>query len=244
MKIKGVVEEFVYGPNEKIYIGDDGDVTFMSPDATALSANTEIYQIMQTMEEMAGAPREAMGFRSPGEKTKYEVQVLENASNRIFLNKTAHFEKAFLEKILNAMLETARRNVNQAERLRIEDKDLNFTDFLTVTKEDIIARGKLRAVGARRFARKANILQELSQFSATPLGQDPTIKVHFSGYKTARLIEELLEITEYGLVGKDASVAEQAETAQLAQNMQQVMMEEEQAALDASQTGMAQGPIA
>lgn len=243
MKVKGVVEEFDYAPNTKIYVGDDGDVSFMSPDATALTANTEIFQIMQLMEEMAGAPREAMGFRSPGEKTKYEVQVLENASNRIFLNKTAHFEKAFLEKILNSMLETARRNVEQAEKLRIEDKDLNFVDFLTVTKEDILAQGTLRAMGARRFARKANILQELSQFSATPLGQDPMIKSHFSGYKTARLIEDLLELNEYGLVSKDVAITEQAETAQLANNMQQVLMEEEQASLDASQNGMAQGPV-
>lgn len=242
MKIKGFVEEFVYGPNEKIYVGDDGDVTFMNPDATALSANTEIFQIMQLMEEMAGAPREAMGFRSPGEKTKYEVQVLENASNRVFLNKTAHFEKAFLEKVLNAMLESARRNVSDAELVRIEDPDLNFIDFLRVSKEDIVAKGKIRAMGARRFARKANVLQELSQFAATPLGQDPTVKVHFSGYKMAKLIEELLELGEYNLVGKDVSVAEQAETAQLANNIQQVLMEEEAAGLDATgQAGMAQG---
>lgn len=244
MKIKGFVEEFVYGPNEKIYVGDDGDVTFMSPDATALSANTEIFQIMQLMEEMAGAPREAMGFRSPGEKTKYEVQTLENASNRIFLNKTAHFEKAFLEKILNAMLEVARRNMSEAEEVRVQDPDLNFIDFMKVSKEDIVARGKIRAMGARRFARKANVLQELSQFAATPLGQDPTIKVHFSGYKLARLIEELLEIGEYNLVSKDVSVAEQAETAQLANNIQQVLMEEEAAVSDpaSNQNRMAQGP--
>lgn len=246
MKIKGFVEEFEYGPNEKIYVGDDGDVTFMSPDATALSANTEIFQILQMMEEMAGAPREAMGFRTPGEKTKYEVQVLENAANRVFLNKTAHFEKAFLEKILNAMLESARRNVEQAETVRIQDNDMNFIDFLTVSKEDLIARGKIRSMGARRFARKANILQELSQFSATPLGQDPLVKVHFSGFKLAKLIEELLELNEYNLVAKDVSVAEQAETAQLANNIQQVLMEEEAAALGnvPNQNGMAQGPQA
>jgi hypothetical protein len=36
---------------------------------------------MNLMEEMAGAPKEAMGFRSPGEKTKYEVQRLESAAS-------------------------------------------------------------------------------------------------------------------------------------------------------------------
>ena len=35
------------------------------------------------MEEMAGAPKEAMGFRSPGEKTAYEVQRMENAASQV-----------------------------------------------------------------------------------------------------------------------------------------------------------------
>lgn len=241
MKIKGLVEDFVYEPNARIYVGDDGDVAFMSPDATALSANTEIFQIMQIMEEMAGAPKEAMGFRTPGEKTKYEVQVLENAANRVFLNKTSHFEVAFLEKVLNSMLETARRNIFEAETIRVEDPDYNFTEFLTVSKEDIVAKGKLKAIGARRFARKANILQDLSQFSSTALGQDPTVKVHFSGYKMAKLVEDLLELQEFGLVQKDISVAEQADTAQLANNIQQVLQEE---AAVGNENGMVQGPVA
>jgi hypothetical protein len=211
----------------------------MSPDASALSANTEIFQIMQLMEEMAGAPKEAMGFRTPGEKTKYEVQVLENAANRVFLNKTSHFEVAFLEKILNSMLEVARRNIFEAETVRVDDPDYNFVEFLTVSKEDIVAKGKIRAMGARRFARKANILQDLSQFSATALGQDPTVKVHFSGYKMAKLVEDLLELSEYGLVQKDVSVSEQAQTAQLANNIQQVLMEEDAVG---NENGMVQGP--
>jgi len=52
-----------------------------------------------------------MGFRSPGEKTKYEVQRLENASARIFQNKINQFEEQIVEPLLNAMLELARRNL-------------------------------------------------------------------------------------------------------------------------------------
>lgn len=230
-KIRGYVEDFVYGPNERIYVGDDGEVEFMHPDASVLSLNTEVAQIMQIMEEMAGAPRQAMGFRTPGEKTKYEVQVLDQGANKVFLNKTAHFEVVFLEKILNSMLEIARRNFTQAEDVSIEDMDLNFVQFLTINKEDITAKGTIKAIGARRFARKANVLQDLTQFAATPLGQDPSIMTHFSGYKMAKLIEDLLEIEEYDIVGKDIRVVENAETASTAQSAQQVIQEEQAAGL-------------
>lgn len=234
-KIKGFVEDFKYGPNARIYVGDEGDVEFMHPDASILSLDTQISQIMQMMEEFAGAPRQAMGFRTPGEKTKFEVQILENGANRVFLNKTAHFETVFLEPLLNSMLETARRNFSTAEQIRVEDMDMRFTDFLEVTKEDITAKGTLRAIGARRFARKANLLQDLTTYSNTPLAQDPNIMTHFSGIKMAKLVEDLMELTEYGLVKSNIRVAELAETAQLTQAAQQKVMEEQQA-------GMEQGP--
>jgi hypothetical protein len=69
MKVKGFVEDFDYGPGERIYIGDEGDVEFQAPDTTMLNADTQIQMYEQKMEEMAGAPKQAMGFRTPGEKT-------------------------------------------------------------------------------------------------------------------------------------------------------------------------------
>ena len=244
-KIRGFVEDFEYGPNARIYVGDDGDVEFMSPDASALSANTEIAQIMQVMEEMAGAPRQAMGFRTPGEKTKFEVQILENGANRVFLNKTAHFETIFLEPILNSMLESARRNFTGIEQVPVEDMDYRFVDFLEVTKEDLTAKGTIRAIGARRFARKANLLQDLTTFSGTGFAQDPSVMVHFSGLRLARVLEELLDLSEYKIVEENVRVAEQAKTAQLSQASQQMVAEEQALSAGAppnvNQNGMAQG---
>ena len=244
-KIRGFVEDFDYGPNARIYVGDDGDVEFMSPDASALSANTEIAQIMQVMEEMAGAPRQAMGFRTPGEKTKFEVQILENGANRVFLNKTAHFETIFLEPVLNSMLESARRNFTGIEQVPVEDMDYRFVDFMQVTKEDLTAKGTIRAIGARRFARKANLLQDLTTFSGTGFAQDPSVMVHFSGLRLARVLEELLDLSEYKLVEENVRVAEQAKTAQLSQASQQMVAEEQALSAGAppnvDQNGVAQG---
>jgi hypothetical protein len=72
LKIKGYVEDFEWAPMERIYVGDDGDVELMGPDTSILNINIEMQRIENLMEEMAGAPKEAMGFRTPGEKTKFE----------------------------------------------------------------------------------------------------------------------------------------------------------------------------
>lgn len=238
MKIRGFVEDFDYGPNERIYVGDEGDVEFMSPDASFLQLDNQIAQIMQIMEEMAGAPRQAMGFRTPGEKTKFEVQVLENGANRVFVNKTAHFEVVFVEPILEAMLESARRNFDAAEAIRMKDMDFNFMDFITVTKEDITIKGKFRAIGARRFAKKANMLQDIAQISNTMIGQDPNIINHVSGYKIAELVfNDLLDLGEYELVEKNIRIAEQMEAQETISAGEQVLGEQALASQQAGPRG-------
>src|SRR6266849_2553668 len=107
-KVKGFVEDYVWQPGEKIFVSDEGDVELVQPDVNVFQSNMEVNTLATTMEEMAGAPKEAMGIRSPGEKTKYEVQRLENASFRLFNNKILQFSD-FLDMLLNAMLEMAQR---------------------------------------------------------------------------------------------------------------------------------------
>lgn len=226
LKIKGFVEDFEYGPGERIYIGDEGDVEFQSPDTTMLSADTQIALYEQKMEEMAGAPKQAMGFRTPGEKTAFEVQILENGSNRIFLNKTSYFEEMFLEPVLNAMLEISRRNMMPSDLIRVVDDQSGAVEFMSITKEDIVAKGKIRPIGARHFVRNANTIQALTQLSNTPIGQDPAVNAHISGKRMAKLCEELLGLEKYGLVQDNIRIVEQFETQRMAGAAQQKLMEE------------------
>ena len=226
MKITGYVEEFDYGPGAKIHVGDEGDVNFMPPDTTMLTADTQIAMYENKMEEMAGAPRQAMGFRTPGEKTKYEVQVLENGANRVFVNKTAHFEQAFIEPLINAMLISARQNVQYADIIRVIDDDTGAVEFLNVTKEDLTATGKLYPIGSRHFQRDANTLQSLTALSGSPLMQDPSVKAHISGYAVAKLIEQLVGVDRFDIVQKNVGVVEAAETQQAMQAAQQVVGEQ------------------
>jgi len=228
MKVVGMVEDFEYGPGERIFVGDDGDVVFMSPDTTMLQADTQIAIYEAKMEEMAGAPKQAMGFRTPGEKTAYEVQILENGANRIFLNKTSYFEEMFIEPILNGMLELARRNMGITDLVRVVDDQFGAVNFMKVTKEDITARGKIRPIGARHFARNANIIQNLTQMASSPLGQDPSVINHISGLKLAKVFEELLGLERFDLVQENVRVMEQAKTAQITNSAQQVLAEQMQ----------------
>lgn len=238
MKIKGYVEDFDYGPGERIYVsGDDGDVEFMQPDTTFLSADTQIEMYENKMEEMAGAPKQALGFRTPGEKTAFEVQVLENGANRVFINKISYFEEMFLEPILNDMLELARRNLDEADNIRVLDDETQAVTFETITKDDITARGKIRPIGARHFAQNATIVQNLTQFANSQLAKDPLIMNHVSGERMALALETLLNLDKFKLVQKNIRLYEQAEMENMVSSLRQVMLEQQTAGMPPEQAG-------
>jgi hypothetical protein len=224
LKIKGDVEDFDFAPAERIYIGEEGDVGYLVPDATALNADFQIQALEAKMEMLAGAPREAMGIRSAGEKTAFEVQSLMNSAGRIFQHKTAHFERVFLEPILNAMLEAARRNMNYTDIIRVLNVDTGLPFFEEITKEDIKANGKIVPMGARHFAERAMRIQTLTQLFQIK-ASDPTIGVHLSGKEFARILTE--ELGEPALFSENISVKEQMDTQKVATEAQ-VQFEEQQ----------------
>lgn len=232
MKITGFVEDFEYGPGERIIAGEEGNVEFMQPDTTFLNADTQIAMYEQKMEEMAGAPKEAVGFRTPGEKTAYEMQVLENGANKVFVNKVSYFEEMFLEPLLNDMLESSRRNLNEADSIRVLDDETQAVTFEKITKEDITARGKIRPMGARHFAQNATIIQNLTQFANSPLAQDPTINSHISGKRLAIALESLLGLEKYKLIQDNIRIYEMGELQKVQGSVQQALMEHQTAGMD------------
>jgi hypothetical protein len=217
-KVKGFVEDFTWQPGEKIFIGDEGDVDLVVPPVQALNANLEIQNLERLMEEMAGAPREAMGFRSPGEKTKYEVQRLENASARIFQSKIKQFED-FLENILNAMLELAKRNFTGVSTIKIFDDEFKVASFQDLTVEDITGAGRIRPVAARHFAEQADLIQNLTNLTGSNLWS--TVQPHFSGVKLAKIVEKVFNLDDYEVVTPFVALAEQAEGQKQAQALQE-----------------------
>ncbi len=218
LKIKGFVEDFTWQPCEKIFVSEEGDVEMLAPDVNALNANFEIDILENRMEQMAGAPREAMGFRTPGEKTKYEFQQLENAAGRVFQNKIRQFEENF-ENVLNAMLELARRNMSGVNTIKIFDDEFKVASFQSLTVEDITGIGRIRPVAARHFAEQAQMVQDISGLTNSQVW--PFIQQHFSSIKMAKLFENLFNLQDYEIVIPNIALAEQADAQKQAQALQE-----------------------
>lgn len=216
--IKGDVDAFVWGPLEQIHMGDDAELDLLTPETQALNADLHIQQYENQMEEMAGAPKQAMGIRTPGEKTAFEVQQLQNAASRIFDNKTKQFEAMFVEPILNKMLEAARRNLRDGESVREFDDTFGIEAFLEISPEDITAAGKMKPIGARHFAEKAQIAQTVVGLYQSGIMQDPSVKIHLSGKRIAKLLEEVLNLEEFDLARDNIGLMERTESAALGQS--------------------------
>ncbi len=230
LEIKGDVEPFIWEPRAQIRIPEDGGVRPLPPNQAAFQVNNEIQFLMSVMEEMAGAPKQAMGIRTPGEKTAFEVQTLENNAGRIFHSKTSKFEILGLEKMMNLFLESAKRNLDISDVIKVIDNDLGVAEFLTVTRDDITAKGKLRPMGARHFAARAQLMQNLNGIHGGPLGimLDP----HTSRKAMTSLIEETMGLSKYQLYKDNIGVVEQLETQRLVNEGQTQLGNEATAPLD------------
>jgi hypothetical protein len=177
------------------------------------------------MEQYAGAPREAMGIRSAGEKTAFEVQQLQNAAGRIFQEKITTFEIELVEPILNAMLEVGKRNLDRTDVIRVIDDDLGVKSFMEITRDDITAAGILRPIGARHFAAQAQMVQNLTGLANTPIWNQ--ISPHVSSIALAKTVEDLLNFSRYELIRPNVAVFEQQETQRLAGQATEDLMVEQ-----------------
>ena len=215
LKIKGEVEEFVWGPSSEIHLDENGDVEEVSKSMNAiLVADNHIQDLEDRMELYAGAPREAMGIRSPGEKTAFEVQKLDNAASRIFQEKITAFEINGMEPNLNDQLEIAVRNFDGSDVIRTMDNDLGVTEFTTITVDDITANGVVRPVGARHFAEAANQLQNILGIANSPIWE--MVKPHTSAVALTEFIEDVTALQGYDMFRENVGIEEAKQTAALA----------------------------
>jgi|TARA_Y100000310_G_scaffold277294_1_gene294944 hypothetical protein len=225
LKIRGMVEDFDWEPFAQIIVGEDGDVEVLKVDAVALQADTEIALLEAKMEEFAGAPKQAIGQRTPGEKTAFEVNVLEQNSSKMFIEKVVAFEINVVEPLLNNMLESARRHLDGTDVVGVMDTDLGVEEFLDISRDDLLARGKIRPIGARHFAIRAQQVQNYMGFR-TLFGQDPGVMNHISGLSEAEMFEDLLGFEKFELVRPNIRLEEMAESQKLVNQLTKQVEEE------------------
>lgn len=224
--IKGDVEEFEWGPGVEIHIDEQGDVSELGKNLNAIvTAGNEIAQLEQRMEMYAGAPREAMGIRSPGEKTAFEIQQLQNAGGRIFQEKINQFETELLEPVLNSMLETSRRNLDGMDVIRVMDDDLGVDMFSSITRSDITASGKIRPIGARHYAKQAQDLQNLVGVFSSPIGQ--MVQPHTSSINLTKFLNDNLGVKSYNIFQPNIAVTEGQETQRMVNQAQEDLQMEQ-----------------
>lgn len=204
------------------FVSETGNVRSLAPDTTVLNADFQIQQMENDMELYAGAPREAVGIRTPGEKTAFEVDALLTRANRVFEYQTNIFSD-FLEQLINAELEEAKKNLTGSDIVSILDKEYGIEQFIKITREDLRSNGKVVPIGARDSSRKARLTQQLSQFYQTGL-TDPEVIQHFPAKKIAEMWSELLDFeTLYEPYGR---IPERLEAERLTLSAQEMLQEE------------------
>lgn len=218
------LDRFIYP--DKVFVGDveeiydeatgqtkylapeGGGVSDITPDTTVLTADMHQERLMQHARAAAGLPPQLLGFRTPGEKTAFEVQNLDDAALRKFLHKAAQFEMDLLEPVVKAELVLGAENYTSMFRA-ITSNDEGLPIMMEVTKDDLLSNGKLVPVGARRFARQNQQMSMLNQLANTNLFS--IIQQHLDTFKVAKVVEELGGFDSFEFFEKFAGIRDQAE---------------------------------
>ena len=221
-------DKIYQGDVEEMYDDETGQMTYLAPEGGGvqeLAINTQFFsfdlhidRLQHSARAAARLPSDLTGFRSQGEKTLGEVTALTEGGMRGFIDKAADFERSSLEKHLGAEIELAYDNFGSAFKVPNKNEG-GFIEMLNVTKEDLAVNGVLIPRGAKRFARKNQMLSTLTQLSATPLAQ--VIAMHTSGKGATELVNELLETHDTGLFEEFAQILEQGEAQQIMNQVEQ-----------------------
>jgi hypothetical protein len=208
-----------YGPGSVYYVPDDGDVRFLATDSNSLlSMNTEIAAYERRMEDYAGVPPESRGVRSPGEKTKFEVDTLQSTGAERFKDLALNFERG-LELALQEAYYLMLLNWKGSEELELVNDITGEIEQVEVTQDDLIQSATIELKGAKHWDEKRRMLLELNTLANSGLGQ--MIAPHTDTFKTASTVETLLELQDAGIIEEFAGIKGQVRGEFVAQETQQ-----------------------
>ena len=225
------------GPGSEINCDTNGDASFMSPDATILTADTYINLYEQKMDLYAGAPREAIGFRTPGEKTAFEVQQIMNAAARLFVRKIRKFEVELFEPLLNSMLQLyLSKKQGSTVSIKSWNADYDVETIDTISVDDLRGVGSLKAVGSTYYSDKSQVAQSLMSLGGNPLFMDAAVLANISPAVMGRIFLHVTDLDKYpDLYKTNARIFEMAEQQKVTQRMLQQVDEEQARALQQTQ---------
>ena len=210
-------------PGCHIGLDTDANIQFIKPDATALQADLYIDRYLNQMEEMAGMPKEAMGFRTPGEKTAFEISQLNTAASRLFNEKVHKFETEMLEPLLTLMIRLYLSDPDKIVRIKVVDEE-GLVSFENVNIEDIKTEGRFVAVGSTTYTEKAQIAQTLMQLSNTALYADPLVSNWIDPKTVAKALIYSTGLDKFNnILDKNARVKSELEMQRAAERANQAL---------------------
>jgi hypothetical protein len=222
------------------HIGLDTDATieFIKPDATALQADLYIQNYLNQMEEMAGMPKEAMGFRTPGEKTAFEISQLNTAASRIFNEKVRKFEMEILEPLLTLMLRIYSGAGSRTVQLK-QVAENGVVSFIDVDMDTLNTEGRFVATGSSTYTEKAQLAQTLMQLSNTALYSDPLVSNWFDPKKVAQTIVYATGLDKIdGILKENARVDAELNMRTAAETATQMIEEQQVRGVENAQQGV------
>lgn len=243
----------VISPGAEIDCDKDSDVHYLVPDTTILSSDNQVAIYENRIEMFAGAPREAAGFRTPGEKTAFEYAQLMNASSRIFNRKIQKFEHEIFEPLINACFQLyLKRKSGQQVAIRTWNYEKDIPDVVTVSIDELKGQGSLKAVGTTYYSDKAQVAQNLQMLSQNPLFTDEAVRANFSPTMLGRVFANVTGLDKFNdLFRKNSRLFETADQQILVSRlMQQVdevnaegVMKTQQMAQEAGLDLQAEAPV-
>jgi hypothetical protein len=117
------------------------------------------------------------------------------------------------------MLELARRNMNGVNNIRVFDDELKVASFQELTAEDITGIGRIKPIAARHFAEKSQLIQNLTNLAGSQLW--PVVQPHVSGVGMAKMIEDVFDLKDYGIILPYIALAEQADAQKMIHTLQE-----------------------
>lgn len=192
---------------------EGGTVTDITPDTSVLSFDGHIDRLTLQARSSARLPQQLAGFRTAGEKTLGEVQILQDGAFRGFIHKAEQLEIDLVEKLITDMLDLGRIYLDEALVAPVEtDEGIRY---INITQDDLRSNGALVPYGARRFARDLQQMNMIMQLGNSNLMQ--SVGTHINTNNLAKTLERLGGFQRYEFVEKFAAMDEAAE-AQMHQN--------------------------
>lgn len=206
----------------KLPIG--GDAKFLIPNAVALQLTPEIQQYIDLIEFLSGSPRTLAGYRTPGEKSFGEVNMLQNNAVKPFVLNAKSFERTLLQPGMREFTSIEQQYFSPVDAARILTID-GVQAVRSIGLKDL-QNTVISIRGSEHFEHKLKILGSIQ--TLVGLGvlnpQHPAAR-NFSWVEFMKDLPMLLDLNNYSWFQTNVAPVEEGEFAKMVETVQRQTQE-------------------